>query len=475
MAAELSVRSGGLSPGAGAPIASGRVLQRQRIVLLHREDVEPKAIAAHLGCSESTVYRWQEGTSEDRGLEDRVRSGRPKEFEEEVALRLIALFCQSKPVVGSGRWSLRWMEKHLKNHPDLLGAAPSRSEIQRLLASHQLQPHRKKYFLHVCDPDFFPKMERLIALYKSRPQHLYCYDECPGIQVLQRLAPALLSHKTEKEQRKWLEEFEYIRHGTMDLLAFLEVRTGKVYSRCRKDHTKKTFLGVFEDHVKSLPIPPEEPIHFIMDNLAAHYSLEMCARVASLSGVESPAPNLLRTGVQRREWLQRTDKRLVVCFTPFHGSWLNLIEIWFGILGQHALSGSFASPDELRQAIVQFVEFWNAELAHGFNWTYEGEGLHQKSVSRLIRMLQLPRSPIPVRFLVKQLKLMANLSEGYWSTVPQNIWVELQQALAENSAILNQAITDEDKPRRKKQAANALALLMDRLEARLSEEQALAA
>ena len=92
-------------------------------------------------------------------------------------------------------------------------------------------------------------MNHLIKLYLNPPEHLYCFDECPGIQVLQRLSPDL---QTEGMKMR-LEEFEYIRNGTIDVLAFFSVNTGKVYAECRPNHTKKTLVEVFEDHLKIAP------------------------------------------------------------------------------------------------------------------------------------------------------------------------------------------------------------------------------
>ena len=188
------------------------------------------------------------------------------------------------------------------NAHDLLGIAPSRSTIARILNGHSLQPHRSRYFLHISDPDFFPKMEQLIALYKSKPKHLFCFDECPGIQVLQRLAPGLHPEMSPEDKRKWLEEFEYIRHGTLDVLAFLHVETGTVRVQCRADHTKETFLSVFRSHaLAALNTAGDEAVHYILDNLASHFSYEFCELIASLSGVACPPRNLLKSGAERRQ------------------------------------------------------------------------------------------------------------------------------------------------------------------------------
>lgn len=272
---------------------------------------------------------------------------------------------KTTPLAGAGRWTIRWVQRHLEIDPKPVGAMLRRSTIWRILDRQNLKPHRSKYFLQITDPDFFPKMEHLLWVYNNIKKNLFSYDECSGIQVLLRIAPNVHPKMSDKQKKAWLEEFEYIRNGTIDLLAFMNVHTGKVDMHCKPDHTKKTFLAVFEKHVASVSI--DERIDYIMDNLASHYSYDLCELVAKLSKVECPDESKLNNGEKRRKWLQSEGKRIVIHFTPFHGSWLNQIEILFGILSTKCLKESYRSPDLLSQAIYSFADKWNTHFHHPFN------------------------------------------------------------------------------------------------------------
>ena len=130
------------------------------------------------------IYRWSERT----GINDNPRSGRPLTYNEDIQLKLIAFYCQTTPLPGCGRWTLKWAEKRLEKCSNPVGMQLSHSTIGRILKKHNLKPHLSNYFLHITDPDFFLKMPKILKLYMNRPEHLYSLDECPGIQILRRLA-----------------------------------------------------------------------------------------------------------------------------------------------------------------------------------------------------------------------------------------------------------------------------------------------
>lgn len=156
-----------------------------------------------------------------------------------------------------------------------------------------------------------------------------------------------------EETRKRIEEFEYIRNGTMDVFAFLNYADGKIYAECRCDHKTNTFLEVFKNHVKEQA--SSEQIHYVMDNLSSHRSYLFCQAVAKLSAVQCPTEQELYTLSKRMQWLQMTDKRIIIHFTPYHGSWLNLVEIWFGIMGTKVLGESYNSAENFKAAFTSFV------------------------------------------------------------------------------------------------------------------------
>ena len=427
--------------------------KRSHIIALSRNGINTNVIAEFTQCSVETVHRWQ-GRCE---IIDKARCGHPLIYNQEMQLKIIAFYCQTTPLPGYGRWTLRWAKKHLSEKIELNEKSISHSTIGRILNRHSLKPHLTKYFLQVTDPDFFPKMERVVSLYLNQPEYLYCFDECPGIQVLQKLAP----HLQTEIMKKRLEEFEYIRNGTIDVFAFLRVKSGKIFAECKSDHTIQTLLEVFEEHLKKLP--KNETIHYIMDNLASHSSYALCELVAKYSEINCPSEEELHTALKRREWLQFENKRIIFHYTPFHGSWLNMVEIWFGILNQKCLRESFDSPESMHNAIYEFINEWNTYLAHPFKWDYDGKGFHQKVVLRFVRMLEYSTEKLNVKFMTKQLLLMTNIIKNYWDKVELDIWLKLDNAIAAKADQLNEIISTDDGPKRKEKALIALSALIDSL------------
>jgi len=284
-------------------------------------------------------------------------------------------------------------------------------------------------------------MEHIIGLYSKPPQNLYCFDECTCIQALKRLTPTL----PPADNQPVLEDFDYHRNGTTDLMAFLNPATGEIYGQCTENHNRHTLCEVFSAHVRRHP--PDAVIHYIMDNLSAHYHDDFCGTVAELSGV-SYSPCKTRTG--RQQWLQSTDKRIVVHFVPFHASWLNMVEIWFGILKSKCLKyDQFFSVDQLRECIIAFIDTWNEFYAHPFNWTYTGEGLHEKAVRRFSRLLSIETDQMDAKFLVGQLLLMSNLAEKYLKIIPQADWLNLIHIATEKAAYITHIVESDTRPRAK--------------------------
>lgn len=428
-----------------------KIVLRQAIAVLVAAEESPAVIAAFVGTSRSSVFRWKNRCSQIDNYEDLPRSGRPPCYTEDIRLKVIAFYCQKRPLAGCGRWSLRWASQHLEANPEHIGNdAPGKSTIQRILAGNNLKPHRTRYFLHITDPDFFPKMEHLVALYKDPPVNLFFLDECPGIQILQRITPDMQTEKTKIR----IEEFEYIRNGTMDVFAILNYRDGKIFAECRCDHKTETFLDVFKRHVAGQS--PKEKLHYVMDNLSTHRSYAFCQLIAELSKIPCPVEQELDSMHKRMNWLQRNDKRIVIHFTPYHGSWLNLVEIWFGIMGAKVLRESYTSAEKLKAAFDSFVIEWNCILAHPFRWTYDGHGLHRKAVTRFTQMLENSAAQMETRILTKMLMLMTNILKKNIKEVAGNVWARMKEALFSQYTTLNQVIENEKGPKRKKNAQKAL-------------------
>lgn len=199
--------------------------------------------------------------------------------------------------------------------------------------------------------------------------------------------------------------------------------------------------------------PPDAVLHYIMDNLSTHYHEDFCQTVAELSGVPySP----LKTGAERRQWLQSPHKRIVVHFVPFHASWLNMIEIWFGILKSKCLRHDhFFSVEQLREAIMTFIDTWNEFYAHPFRWSYTGEGLHGKAVRRFCQLLAIETHQMDSKFLTSQLLLMSNIAENYLDLIAQDDWCCLINLAMEKRDYITNIIESDTRPRGQKNALEA--------------------
>ena len=260
----------------------------------------------------------------------------------------------------------------------------SRSTLQRILAEADLQPHRSRYWLQSHDPDFEAKTldvcglyQRALALY-AQGELVISVDEKTGMQALQRL------HATRPTQPSRIErrEFEYVRHGTRCLIGSLVVPTGQVLGSVTERRGRWDFVRHIRDVVEQFP--QVKKFHWVMDNLNTHWTLELCRYLAFESGCWDPGQEKrLRTGAQRRAFLTAGCGRHVVHFTPKHGSWLNQIEIWFGVLSRRVLRrGDFPSKADLTRKILAYIEYHNAYKAHAYEWTYTGKPLVAEAKSK---------------------------------------------------------------------------------------------
>ena len=422
--------------------------ERSKIVALAHCEVDSRTISWFVNRHVATVRRWILRSKNGNELYDQKRSGRPQIYSEKTQLKTITFYCQVSPLPGCNSWSLRWAESYLKAHSEIIGYSMSHSTIQRILKTHALRPHLHKYFLSITDPDFFPKMEHIVDLCRHQPEYLFNFDECTGLQAKCRLAPDLPPEPNKTRS----EEFEYRRNGTTDLMAFLNPKTGKVFGQCTPNHNTQTLICVFKEHVNTLP--SDVQLHYIMDNLNTHFHDDFCRTVADLSGV-TYAP--LKAGVERRSWLQRDDKRIVIHFVPFHGSWLNMIEIWFGILNKKCLRHqSFQSVQLLQEIIEEFIETWNNFFAHPFTWKYTGEGLHEKAISRFNKLLFIESKQMDIKFLTKQLLLMSNIAKTYYGKVHTTVWKQLHDSIIEKIDYIHGIISGATKERQIIKAQKAL-------------------
>lgn len=275
--------------------------------------------------------------------------------------------------VPTAQWSLSDLAARILNEAH--AAAMSRSTIFRILDDAAFKPHKSRYWLNSHDPDFEAKAFAVARLYLDAPrlyQHgelVLCTDEKTGIQALEPKSPT----KPAQLRRPALREFEYIRHGTRCLIASLVVPTGQVMGNVLARRTAVDFCR----HIRhtAQQFPQIKRFHWVMGNLNTHWSLDLCRTMARLSGV-SFEPGLLKTGTQRRAFLTNPEHKHVIHYTPKHGSWLNQIEIWFGILQRRLLNrGEFKSKKDLTKQLLAYIDFYDAHWAHPYKWTYTGQPL----------------------------------------------------------------------------------------------------
>ncbi len=416
--------------------------------MLNKNGVDNHLISSFVNRDISTINKWTSRFNEAIELHDKKRPGHPVKFKPDVQFKTIYFYCKRNPLAGFNRFTLRDAASYLKQHKEQLGCGMSHATIWRILKNHSLQPHLNKYFLSITDPNFFPKMNHITGVYLNPPEYLFCYDECPGIQALRPLCPDLA---VDRNTPNYLD-FQYQRNGTVDLLAFLRVKTGTVFGRCCDNHNRHSLISVFKEHVSLHP--RDVQLHYIMDNLNTHFHHDFCSTVADLCNVKYQP---LKRGDERRQWLQNDDKRIVVHFTPFHGSWLNMIEIWFGILNQKSIKyRRFPDTDILKKIILDFIDTWNNYYAHPFNWTYKGENLHEHAVSRFNKVLLTESDQMDVSFLNNQLLLMSNISQLFPSIVKTKQWQQFKELIGLKNDYISAIIDNSDKIRIKPKAQQNL-------------------
>ena len=308
------------------------VAMRAKIILTSAEDLTNVDVAARIRTSDSTVRKWRKRFIERgvAGLYDEPRPGAPRTITDDDVEAIVVKTLETKPR-GCTHWSTRKMAKK---------AGVSHTTVGRIWRTFGLKPHVVESFKISPDPLFIEKVRDIVGLYLNPPEHavVFSFDEKPQIQALERAQPILPMDFGQPER----QTHNYVRHGTLDLFAALDVATGKVLARTKKKHRSKDFiefLRVVDDHVES-----GLQIHVILDNLSAHKSPEV------------------------KRWLAR-HPRFHFHFTPTYSAWLNLVERFFGLLTQHALKrGSHTSEAQLKKAIHEYIEAHNEE-GKPFVWT----------------------------------------------------------------------------------------------------------
>jgi len=328
-----------------------------------------QAIARHHRVSRSTVVLCIQKFLQfglDAALGELPRSGKPRQLADDAVAWVQHCACQKPKELGYSYelWTYRLLVAHIRQHcvaaghPALLQL--SRSKLHKILRQGELRPHKIRYYVEKRDADFETKMASVLHVYKEVEivneyrrgkagrqlgMVTISYDEKPGIQAIATTTPdrppVVGTHPSH------LRDYEYVRLGTVSLLAGLDLHSGRVIETVSDTHTSADFIAF----LKKLDgaYPDHHQIRLVLDNHSAHISKET------------------------RNYLQAMAQRFVFVFTPTHGSWLNLIENQFSKMTRTFLRGiRVTSKQELIDRIHRYFEEVNAAPVV-YRWKYKME------------------------------------------------------------------------------------------------------
>ena len=308
------------------------VARRARIILACAEGTDSQVVARRLHVTPATVCKWRGRFVRQRldGLYDEPRPGAQRTITDEQVEQVVIRTLETTPR-GASHWSTRDMAK---------AVGLSHMAISRIWRTFGLQPHRSETFKLSTDPLLVEKVRDIVGLYLDPPAHaaVFCVDEKPQIQALDRTQPLLPMRPGQVERRT----HDYTRHGTTTLFAALNAKTSEVITQFHQRHRSaqfREFLDLIEAHV-----PRRLDVHIIMDNYSTHKTALI------------------------RNWFAKRP-RFHVDFTPTYGSWLSLVERWFAQLTMKQIRrGTFRSVPQLKAAIQEFIEAHQAN-PKPFVWT----------------------------------------------------------------------------------------------------------
>jgi transposase len=318
-----------------------RLARRASIVLLAADGLDNRQIGEALGVGRIQVGRWRERYAAG-GLQaiekDRPRAGRKPVVN---AAEIVRLTTQTKPQ-GATQWSTRTLAAV---------AGVSDTTVQRIWAAHGLKPHRVRQFKVSRDPKFIEKLEDIVGLYMSPPEHalVLCCDEKSQVQALDRTQPGL----PMKPGRAATMTHDYKRNGTTTLFAAMNTLDGSIIARCEQRHRHSEWLAFLRQVNRETP--KDKSLHLICDNYATH---------------KHPVV---------REWLDR-HPRFHVHFTPTSASWLNMVERFFrDITTERLRNGVFRSVPDLIAAIKEYIALHNKH-PKPFVWTAKANDILAKVI-----------------------------------------------------------------------------------------------
>jgi len=341
---------------------------RAQMLLAYRENPSFFLIGRKLGVHHQTVQRCIERALAYgilAALDDRPRPGREPTITPEAKAWLVSLACDKAMEHGYPHelWTTRLLARHARERGPAAGHECLANLVQgtvcKILGQEELKPHKVRYYLECRDAEFEQKMAEVLCVYRKvqvlkkaaaksnkpdRSVAIVSYDEKPGIQAIATTAPDL--PPVPRVHATFAREHEYKRHGTLSLLAGIDLLTGKVHALVRDRHRSREFIEFLK--LLDTAYPARTAIKLVLDNHSAHISRET------------------------RAWLDsRPRGRFAFTFTPKHGSWLNLIEGFFSKFARSVLRHiRVASKQELRDRIMACIDDVNRHpVIH--TWSYK--------------------------------------------------------------------------------------------------------
>lgn len=352
-----------LQERAGSRTAAQREVERAKVLLAFADGKAPTEIQRLLGVSRPTIYKCIDkalAAGAAAGLRDRYHRPYAPQISEAAKAWVIDLACRKPTDLGLAAqlWTISALAEYVATHASGAGfarlAKAGKATVWRILDAHDLKPHRVRYYLQRRDSQFERKMAEVLMVYRdvnlyradathdARPAPIYTVsvDEKPGVQALGATAPDLppIPGKHAGVGR----DYEYVRHGSLSILAALDLHTGEIIANVELRHRSVEFIALLQrldEHY-----PSEALIRVVLDNHSAHISKETMAYLSSRPG------------------------RFEYVHTPKHGSWLNLVESVFSKMARSFLRHiRVTSLDELKQRILKGIDEMNAQPVR-FQW-----------------------------------------------------------------------------------------------------------
>jgi transposase len=343
-----------------------------------------QSIEAMEACIAAEKYHSKLERMIEECLQDAPRSGRSPDFTPVQIIGIISIACE-KPE-ASGRPVSKWTSREIADEAMKRQVVEkiSASYVGKILRNVNMKPHKSKGWCFTTEKDqqaFEKQVQEMCDVYLQAPEnyeesnvHTVCVDEVTGLQANEKRAPSL----PPKPDQQGKEESQYIRHGTLCLIAAWHVVLGQViHHTIAKTRTSVDFAKFIE---QLIGLDPNAKWVIILDNLNIHVSELLVRLIARMEGIDESTlgDKKKRTGIlgstkTRKEFLSDPKHRIRFVFTPKHSSWLNQIEVVFGIIKRRGLAGaSFKSQGELINRINSFIPYYNATLAKPMDWTYTG-------------------------------------------------------------------------------------------------------